>query len=110
MTALKNIFRNTEGKSSGLELFETLCGNNNVIIERIVSSGEFTPEGSWLEQQKNEWVVLLQGGAALEFETGEKFMLQPGDHVQIHSGVRHRVNSTTSEPQCIWLAVHWDNE
>lgn len=101
----RNIFAAADGKTSGNELFETLCAEKNVLIERIISAGECTPEGTWLDQNKHEWVILIQGKATILFETDGKHDLIEGDYLFIPSGCRHRVEHTSTEPQCVWLAV-----
>jgi len=40
------------------EAFETLTSSSGVAIERIISFGQATPAGEWLEQEKTEWVIL----------------------------------------------------
>ena len=40
------------------ELVEVLAENRNVRIERIVSTGHASAEGSWYDQDQNEWVVV----------------------------------------------------
>ena len=92
-----------------VEFFEPLVAGEGVLVERIVSTGQSTPAGAWLENlQGDEWVVVLQGEAELSYDEGESITLAAGDHVLIPAGVRHRVERTTSEPPCIWLAVHAD--
>ena len=88
------------------ERFEELAAGAGVLVERIVSSGQSTPAGEWLESERDEWVVLLQGAAELGFADGSRTTLAPGDHVLIAAGRRHRVERTSAEPPCIWLAVH----
>ncbi|HWQ24909.1 MAG TPA: cupin domain-containing protein [Gaiellaceae bacterium] len=88
------------------ELFEPLAGGEEVLVERIVSAGQATPPGEWLEQGRDEWVALLQGEAELSLADGTRVVLGPGDHVLIAAGTRHRVERTSVEPPCIWLAVH----
>ncbi|MEI6765049.1 MAG: cupin domain-containing protein [Bacteroidota bacterium] len=110
MKIKNNIFSEAIDKATGTELFESLFSDERVLIERIVSSGESTPDGVWLEQAKNEWVIVMQGNAVLEIETGGLHELQTGDYVHIPSGTKHRVVQTSELPQCIWLAVHWKNE
>lgn len=90
------------------ELFERLAGGGEVLVERIVSTGQATPAGEWLEQERDEWVVLLQGEAGLSYEDGESLELRTGDHTLIPAGMRHRVERTSANPPCIWLAVHAD--
>jgi cupin 2 domain-containing protein len=88
------------------ELFERLAGGDAVLVERIVSTGQRTTEGEWLVGERDEWVVLLQGEAELSFEDATRRRLRRGDHVLVPAGVRHRVERTSVEPPCIWLAVH----
>jgi len=85
------------------EEFETLLQQGNVKIERIVSSPY--PDDTFQCQTHDEWVALLQGEATLEIE-GKESKLTSGDHLFISAGTRHRVLSTSNEPNCIWLAVH----
>ena len=87
------------------EVFTTLINSDEVRIERIVSTGQTTPEGQWYDQDEDEWVMLLQGEAILEYETGEKLNLSAGDHILLPAHCRHRVAYTSYQPPCIWLAV-----
>ena len=41
------------------ELFEILLDNNKVLIERVISTGQVTPEGEWYDQDKDEWLIVL---------------------------------------------------
>lgn len=82
-----------------------LIPDRGVKIERIVSCGQTSPAGEWYDQDRDEWVVLIQGEAVLEYESGEKLRLNAGDHVLIPARRRHRVNYTSRRPPCIWLAV-----
>lgn len=88
------------------ELVERLAGSAAVLVERIVSNGQSTPAGEWLIGERDEWVVLLQGEAELSFEDSTA-ALRTGDHVVIPAGSRHRVERTSDDPPCIWLAVHY---
>lgn len=92
------------------ELFEELLANPNLKIERIVSNGQTTPEGKWYEQATAEWVVLLQGNAELTYENGEQTQLKAGDYLLIPAMKKHRVSYTSTEPPCIWLAIHFTSE
>jgi cupin 2 domain-containing protein len=51
-------------------------------------------------------VALLSGRATLLFDDGERRELAPGDWLLIPARVRHRVEATSAEPPCVWLAVH----
>lgn len=76
------------------------------MVERIVSAGHATERGRWLVQERAEWVALLDGEAELVFADGSRLRLEPGDHVLISAGERHRVEWTREDPPCVWLAVH----
>ena len=88
------------------ERFEPLAVAPGLLVERIVSTGQSTPAGEWLESERDEWVVLLQGDAVLGFADGSRVTLAPGDHVLIAAGLPHRVERTSADPPCVWLAVH----
>ena len=77
-------------------------------LERIVSTGHATPVGEWLAQERDEWVLVLRGGAGLRFE-GEAgpHVLRPGDHVVIPARRRHRVEWTDPAEPTVWLALHY---
>ncbi|MGH3135900.1 MAG: cupin domain-containing protein [Gaiellaceae bacterium] len=68
-----------------------------------------TPGGEWLEQERDEWVVLLDGDAELVYDDGAMLRLDTGDHVLIPAMVRHRVEWTRADLPCVWLAVYADD-
>ena len=105
-----NIYNLNNNLSSKSEIFDQLILNKNLIIERIISSGHITPEGEWYDQEKDEWVLLLQGNAKIEFENAEQLEMKAGDYLLIPSHKKHRVSFTSSTPPCIWLAVHFRNK
>ncbi|MFQ4139309.1 cupin domain-containing protein [Nodosilinea sp. PGN35] len=88
------------------ESFSALFETPHLRVERILSSGQTTPPGQWYDQSQNEWVVLLQGSATLTYEDGAAIALGPGDYLLIPAHVRHRVDFTSREPPCVWLAIH----
>lgn len=88
------------------ELFETIIPDNGVLIERIISSGQTSPPGFWFDQERDEWVLLLQGEAILQWEDSQEIKLFAGDWAFIPAHKRHRVEYTSIQPPCIWLAVH----
>ena len=94
----------------GGEFFETLAEGKNCRVERIVSSGQTTPEGQWYDQERDEWVVLLQGRARLAWEDGTQTDLSAGEWLTIPAHARHRVVYTSAEPMCVWLALHFDGK
>lgn len=88
------------------ERIEQIVENESLRIVRIISTGQACPPGFWYDQDEDEWVVLLTGEAALEFENeaGER-RLKPGDWLHIPAHCRHRVSWTSSEEATLWLAV-----
>jgi len=91
------------------EFFQILAESETIRIERIVSDGHATPPGEWYDQEWNEWVLLLSGGATLKFDgDADPLVLKPGDHVMIPAGCRHRVERTDSRQKTVWLAVHFE--
>ena len=89
------------------EYFETLLQQNNLRIERIISTGQVTPLEQWYDQPQDEWVILLQGKAILRYEQGEEFTLQTGDYLLLKAHQKHRVEFTSVNPPCVWLAIHY---
>jgi cupin 2 domain-containing protein len=86
------------------ELIEILAMSQHVRIERIVSTGQSSPEEFWYDQPEHEWVVVLQGDAVIEFEKHSK-QLSSGDYVLIPPHQKHRVASTSCEQPTVWVAV-----
>lgn len=100
-----NLFSSFPPGASG-EVFETLVRSGSVEIERIVSHGESSPPGFWYDQDRSEWVVLLDGAAALRFEGEDQpVVLGPGDYLHIPAHARHRVEWTRQDGPTLWLAV-----
>ena len=90
------------------EHFQTLVTSGAIRIERIVSDGHATPQGEWYDQGWDEWVLLVSGGATLLFDgDATPRILEPGDHVMIPAGCRHRVEQTDATRKTIWVAVHF---
>jgi len=90
------------------ELMEVLCVSDSVKIERIVSRGHSSPKGFWYDQETNEFVLLLQGRAAILVDGQEEMIiLEPGDYINIGAHMKHRVEWTDPEKATLWLAVHY---
>ena len=87
------------------EWLEILLKRDNLRVERIISTGQFSPPGFWYEQTEDEWVAVLQGDASLEWADGTIQELAVGDYLLIPAGKKHRVARTSTEPPCIWLAI-----
>ena len=90
------------------EILETLLKTEAFELERIISSGQRTPEGEWYDQDMDEWVILLSGSAGLLFEDEEEVsVMNAGDYVHIKPHQRHRVEWTDPEEKTVWLALHF---
>ena len=91
------------------EAVRALVETGALRLERIVSHGHVTPPGTWSDQSRPEWVVLLSGAARLRFE-GEPagHELEPGDWCLIPAHCRHRVEWTAPDAPTVWLALHFD--
>ena len=85
------------------EQFDTLLQTANIHIEKITSHGQSSDK--WYEQEKDEWVVLIEGEGELLFKDGTKVKLLKGEHVYIPKMKRHKVIYTSSP--AIWLAIHF---
>lgn len=108
MTDRGNVFVQVAKKLRAEQLRDLLAAPH-LRIERIVSTGQATPAGEWLDQARGEWVILLRGAARLRFAGEDKpRLLKPGDHVTIPPHCRHRVDWTTPREPTVWLAVHYD--
>ena len=117
-----NIF-DLKDLSERKEVVKILTENENVKIEKIISTGQVT---DWQESDKNEFVILVQGNAEIEyyenknFKTNEniiknqkntndmKLQLGKGDTVLIRKGERHRVSYTSKNPCCIWICIFFE--
>lgn len=89
------------------ELFETLLQTHKVRIERIISRGHVTQPGAWYDQDRDEWVLLLQGAARICFAgAAAPLDMAGGDYVYIPAHCKHRVEWTDPQQQTLWLAIH----
>ncbi len=105
--AITNLFADLpDGK--GAEVFTRLAEGGAFRLERIVSTGQATPEGAWYDQAEDEWVILLAGEAGLLIE-GEAapHTLGPGDFLLLPAHKRHRVEWTAADTETVWLALHF---
>lgn len=108
MTNLKcrNVFSGLPAAKTR-EVFRTLVQGKGFKIERIVSSGQRTPEGKWLCSKGAEWVIVLRGEGHLRFQKGaRRLVLKAGDSVFIPANTRHRVDRTSPQRKTLWLAVY----
>lgn len=85
------------------EQYEILFSNPGGTLQRIISPPGFRSHS--LRQAEDEWILLLQGEAILQLQD-KAITLQRGDSLLIAAGMPHRVLATSSDPLCIWLALH----
>lgn len=105
---LQNLFQEIP-QQLDQERFDPLFSNGDHIrIERILSRGQSSPESGWYDQAENEWIVLVEGEAILEFKDGSSKHLKKGDHLNIPKHMQHRVLWTDPDNTTIWLAVFYN--
>lgn len=110
MVTAGNLFAGLPSGRRSEETFEPLARAAGVRIERIVSTGQATPEGDWYDQLQDEWVALLRGAARLLIEgEAEERTLGPGDWLLLPARCRHRVTWTSETEPTLWLAVHYES-
>ena len=108
MPAVGNLLASLPDAGAG-EQVTPLIETANLRLERIVSHAHASPEGFWYDQDRAEWVMVLQGTAGLQFEGEDAArVLRSGDFVQIPAHVRHRVAWTDPAGPTVWLALHYD--
>ena len=88
------------------EKFFEIFKNETIKIEKIVSNGQISPKNFWYEQEKSEFILLLEGFAILEFEDRE-VELKKGDCLNIKAMEKHRVKFTSLDEPTIWFAVFY---
>ena len=104
---IKNFFQNLSSVPAE-EVFEPIIADDSIKIERIISNGQATPQGQWLAQDKDEWVILLKGSAGIMFKDDDAVhVLTAGDYLHIKAHVQHRVQWTAAQEATVWLAVHY---
>ena len=88
------------------EKFFEIFKNETIKIEKIVSNGQTSPKNFWYEQEENEFILVLEGFAILEFEDKE-IELKKGDCLNIKAMQKHRVKFTSLTESTIWFAVFY---
>lgn len=101
-----NLLADAVAQCAGQERFDELWRTRAFHLERIVSTGQATPPGTWYDQTSDEWVLVVQGRATLRLENEpDPRILGPGDYLLIPARVRHRVEWTQADPPTVWLAL-----
>ena len=83
------------------ERSEEVARLGGVVVEQILSGA--LPAPFVYDQDHDEWVMVLHGGAVLEVD-GERFDLGAGDWVLLRAHETHRLIETL--PGTSWLALH----
>lgn len=97
---MNNLFQDLQVPETG-ETFEPIIKNDQILIERIVSSDK--PDSKIYNQNHDKWVMLLEGSAELNIEE-KVHSLKKGDTILIQAGQKHQVLKTARGT--MWLAVH----
>jgi len=105
MREIQNLFANLPA-SLPKELVQPLLQTPDFRIERIVSHGHASPEGFWYDQHTDEWVLLVNGAARLQFEGEEPVEMKAGSFVNISAHQKHRIDWTDPNQPTIWLAIY----
>lgn len=88
------------------ESFEDLITNSGFRLEKIISTGQTSQPDFWYDQEESEWVIVISGSAALEFENEPELIeLTAGDYLLIPAHKKHRVART--ESPTVWLALFY---
>lgn len=101
-----NIYTKPDGSSDEQEIFETLLISSNLKIERIITQKPYTIPGEWYNQENDEWVLLLEGEAELEIKGEKSINIFKGDYIFIPARKIHRIKQSSTNTNCIWLAIH----
>lgn len=108
MVRAGNLRRRLPSRPLPDEVTNILVERSGLRIERIVSTGQATPEGQWYDQETDEFVLVVAGAARLRIEGEDRDReLAQGDWLLLPAHCRHRVAWTLSDPPTIWLAVHF---
>lgn len=90
------------------ELLTTIHCASGFWVERIVSKGHCSPPGFWYDQDEHEWLIVLEGIAAIHFESDPyPVELRRGSYLNIPAHARHRVVWTSPTERTVWLAIHY---
>ena len=99
-----NIFKIGELAKNDSEIIENILSGKEFRIEVIISTGQIS---DWFDQADNELVMLLQGSAKIEYETGLVRDVSAGDYFVITAHEKHKVSYTSEQPPCIWLCIFY---
>ena len=84
------------------EVITTLFENEKIRIEKISSFGNASPDGFWYCQNEDEWVMLTNGKAQIQFEDCVVDLCKD-EHMLIPAYKKHRVSYVSDDGE--WLCV-----
>lgn len=94
--------------SSDTEFLTDFLSTTDVLIERIVSFGQSSPEGFWYDNERGELVFVLDGEGDVEFDDGRTYKLSKGQYLNIPAHAKHRVSRTASGRKTVWLCIYYN--
>ena len=101
---------NTAIPAAGEEVEHTLHQGSNWRLVLIASNQSRCPDGVWMNQSEQEWVMVLRGSARLQLTNPERVVdLSAGDHLFLPAHCRHRVERTDPDPGTLWVALIWND-
>jgi cupin 2 domain-containing protein len=86
------------------EIFEILYKQKDIEITHILSSSNL--DDHLYNQNKDEFVILLEGGALLEMD-GKEVDLKKGEYIFIKAHTKHKI--LRCENGSHWLAIYIKN-
>lgn len=86
------------------EHITTLIETAQLEIQKIVTSGQKSPDDFWYDQECDEFVVVMQGSAVIALED-QQLQLQAGDFLYIKAHERHQILSSDPNKVTVWLAI-----
>jgi mannose-6-phosphate isomerase-like protein (cupin superfamily) len=85
------------------EAVDTLLQTKHVRIERMILTGESTPD--WSDHDVGQWLILLRGSAAIDFYGAIGLrQMRMGDYVFVPAHQKHKIMVTSKTPS-VWLVV-----
>ncbi|MBU1220099.1 cupin domain-containing protein [Myxococcota bacterium] len=94
-------------ESFDTEFLTDFISTTDVLIERIVSYGQPSPEGFWYDNERGELVFVIEGEGEVEFDNGKTYQLSKGQFLNIPAHAKHRVNKTASGRKTVWLCIYY---
>lgn len=98
---LNNIYENLVYDKKN-EIVNEIFNDENITISRIASFNQTT---DWMEDERREIAILLEGEAEIQFVDHKK-ILKKGDMIYINPLLKHRVINIS--PNGLWLCIYFN--